>query len=195
MSCTRMRILSSARCTKPSRIFATPSSSPMVRTFFCVSRYSLTEVREMTWSESRRASKVSKSSCMPSARNEGVSPLMALAVNGSTATDLPRAALPPEGRSSPMSMKCSVNEAASATASTLTTAKLSFRCAGAACCWSTSRSRLMPSGVHSNAQASTTVSGNPSIASSVIACSGHSGALKVGSTTEHISTTSHATTP
>ena len=59
---------SPARCTPPSSNVETLSSSPIVFIDFSVSRYCITEVREMTLNAEIFASRVSRSSCMPSTK-------------------------------------------------------------------------------------------------------------------------------
>jgi hypothetical protein len=86
ISCALMRTRAPARCTAPSRIAATASSSPIWRRFLVVSRYSIMEVREITFSWLLRASWVNRSSWMPSTKY-AVSGSALRLVKGSTAID------------------------------------------------------------------------------------------------------------
>ena len=91
MSWTLIRTLSPARWTAPSSTVPTDSSLPIWRRFFVVSRYSITEVREITLSEPMLARLVSSSSWMPSANIACAGSTLRL-VNGSTAIEAERLA-------------------------------------------------------------------------------------------------------
>ncbi len=86
MSWATTRTRSSERRTLPSRIVATPNSSATVRRFTARSRYSMTEVREITFRSSTLARCARMSSCTPSLKN-WLSGSWFMFVKGSTATE------------------------------------------------------------------------------------------------------------
>ena len=86
MSWALILTLSPIRCTAPSRIVPTPSSSAICRRFLVVSRYSIIDVREITFNAAMFARRVSKSSWMPSANNWLSGSVLRL-VKGRTAID------------------------------------------------------------------------------------------------------------